>query len=59
MFWTAAIKYSWISTLHNPLHRARSNPYAPGADFRYDLLLKEIMKEVIPSLKKKLANYQK
>ena len=33
--------------------------YAPGADFRYDQLLKEIMKEVIPSLKKKLANYQK
>jgi len=33
--------------------------YAPGADFRYDQLLKEIMKEVIPSLKNKLANYQK
>jgi hypothetical protein len=33
--------------------------YAPGADFRYDLLLKEIMKEIIPSLKNKLANYQK
>jgi len=33
--------------------------YAPGADFRYDLLLKDIMKEVIPSLKSKLANYQK
>ena len=33
--------------------------YAPGADFRYDELLKEIMKEVIPSLKSKLANYQK
>jgi hypothetical protein len=29
--------------------------YAPGADFRYDLLLKDIMKEVIPSLKKKFA----
>lgn len=33
--------------------------YAPGADFRYDQLLKEIMKDVIPSLKKKLADYQK
>jgi hypothetical protein len=33
--------------------------YAPGADFRYDQLLKEIMKEVIPSLKNKLASYQK
>ncbi len=33
--------------------------YAPGADFRYDQLLKEIMKDAIPSLKKKLANYQK
>jgi len=33
--------------------------YAPGADFRYDQLLKEMMKEVIPSLKEKLANYQK
>jgi hypothetical protein len=29
--------------------------YAPGADFRYDQLLKEIMKEVIPSLKGKFA----
>jgi hypothetical protein len=29
--------------------------YAPGADFRYDLLLKDIMKEVMPSLKKKFA----
>ena len=29
--------------------------YAPGADFRYDLLLKDIMKEVIPSLKSKFA----
>ena len=29
--------------------------YAPGADFRYDLLLKDIMKEVVPSLKKKFA----
>jgi hypothetical protein len=29
--------------------------YAPGADFRYDLLLKNIMKEVIPSLKSKFA----
>lgn len=29
--------------------------YAPGADFRYDLLLKDIMKEVIPSLRTKFA----
>ena len=29
--------------------------YAPDADFRYDLLLKDIMKEVIPSLKSKFA----
>ena len=29
--------------------------YAPGADFRYDQLLKEIMKEVIPSLRSKFA----
>ncbi len=29
--------------------------YAPGADFRYDLLLKDIMKDVIKSLKSKFA----
>ncbi len=29
--------------------------YAPGADFRYDLLLKDIMKEAIQSLRTKLA----
>ena len=29
--------------------------YAPGADFRYDQLLKEIMKDVIQSLKSKFA----
>lgn len=29
--------------------------YAPGADFRYDQLLKEIMKDVIQSLKTKFA----
>jgi hypothetical protein len=29
--------------------------YAPGADFRYDVLLKDIMKEVIQSLKMKFA----
>ena len=29
--------------------------YAPGADFRYDLLLKDIMKDVIPSLKKDIS----
>jgi curli biogenesis system outer membrane secretion channel CsgG len=33
--------------------------YALQPDFLYDRLLKEIMKEVIPSLKNKLANYQK
>jgi curli biogenesis system outer membrane secretion channel CsgG len=33
--------------------------YVSQADFLYDRLLKEIMKEVIPSLKNKLASYQK
>ena len=30
--------------------------YAPGADFYYDQLLKDIMKEVIPSLKKNFSS---
>jgi diacylglycerol kinase family enzyme len=29
--------------------------YAPGADFRYDILLKDIMREVIQSLKRDLT----
>jgi len=33
--------------------------YALQPDFVYDSLLKEIMKEVLPSLKNKLADYQK
>jgi len=33
--------------------------YAMQPDFLYDRLLKEIMKEALPSLKNKLANYQK
>jgi hypothetical protein len=33
--------------------------YDLQSDFTYDILLKEIMKEVLPSLKNKLANYQK
>ena len=33
--------------------------YALQPDFLYDRLLKEVMKEALPSLKNKLANYQK
>ncbi len=36
-----------------------SRMYALKPDFLYDRLLKEMMKEVIPSLKNKLAGYQK